>query len=43
MKVGMSGVGGIQGCCQDVQGWDQESQSVDRIKLARDVKNKRFL
>ena len=33
------GLGRIQGCCLDTQGWDQENQGADETELAKDVKN----
>jgi len=38
VEMGMDGLEGILGCYQDVQGWDQESQGVDGIKLGKKCK-----
>lgn len=38
VEMGMDGLEGIQGCFQDVQEWDQESQGVDGIKLGKGCK-----
>jgi len=35
VEAEMSGMGRIQGCCLDVQGWDQESQDTDGIELGK--------
>lgn len=35
------GLGRVQLCCLDVQGWDQESQSKDGTEIGKDAKNNR--
>ena len=39
MKAGMRSLKRIQGCCLDMQRWDQESQEQMELNLMRDVKN----
>jgi len=35
IKAGIVALGRIQGCCPDVQGWDQESQGADKTELGK--------
>ena len=38
VDVGTCGLGRVQGCCLDVQGWDQESQGTDGAEVGKESK-----
>lgn len=39
MEAGTCGLEREQGCCSDVQGWDQENHDTAGVELRKDIKN----